>query len=65
MGEYILKTEKLVKVFGESGGDGSTTAVDGLNLEFHSSNVRKADRKQFLNQFMDNLVVLGGRVRDV
>ncbi|WP_096155564.1 MULTISPECIES: ABC transporter ATP-binding protein [Bacillus] len=31
----------------------------------HSSIVRKGDRKEFLNQIMDNLAVLGGRSHDL
>ncbi|CAG9621578.1 ABC transporter ATP-binding protein [Sutcliffiella rhizosphaerae] len=35
MKESILKTEKLVKIYGEASGDSSTTAVDGVNLEIN------------------------------
>jgi putative ABC transport system ATP-binding protein len=32
MSEPILKADKLVKIYGESTGEGATTAIDGVNL---------------------------------
>ncbi|KMJ59901.1 multidrug ABC transporter ATP-binding protein [Bacillus sp. LL01] len=35
MGETILEANKLVKIYGESSGDGATTAVDGVDLSIN------------------------------